>query len=366
MRFANAYRPGTAGKPVSLTICNPHQTLAIQRNLRESGNAAATSMARLSSGYRVNAGADAPADLVMSEQLRGQIEGLKERLKGTRNAANMLDTEDGILASMHEILRGMKKLAMQAANEASANSEQAAALQAEMDAAIQSLARISKMPLPSIGMRMDITTRRFDVADRETKVSLEDALAEGKGSAEAFERWLQSARDGDGSLVFGEADPGAPENATRLPLDAVVIDGTTLGETFQKIGGKETPIEKLDLSGDPAAYQAFSLGDLMSGQAASLENDPVKAMKIIDAAVKSVSDARAYLGAQRAFGASAEESQIRTQLEHLTQAESTIRDTAMATEIVELTRNQIRQEMCVGLFSTVKDLNRQAILQLLR
>ncbi len=85
----------------------------------------------------------------------------------------------------------------------------------------------------------------------------------------------------------------------------------------------------------------YTLQDVLSGGAASLKNDPVKAMKIIGAAVEDVASTRSRLGAFQKDMLQTNINSLEITVENITKTESYIRDTNMATESTEFTKNQI-------------------------
>jgi flagellin len=122
-----------------------HNIAAINtnKNLYGSNRMMNKSLEKLSSGYRINTGADAPADLVISEQLRSQVNGLERAVRNTTEGINVLSIGEGALNEMNSILKKMKALAIHAANNGITSPEQVAADQAEMDSGIQTLERIA-------------------------------------------------------------------------------------------------------------------------------------------------------------------------------------------------------------------------------
>lgn len=72
-----------------------------------SGNAAG-SMEKLSSGMRINRGADDAAGLSISEKMRGQIRGLEQASKNSQDAVSVIQTADGALNESHAILQRMR------------------------------------------------------------------------------------------------------------------------------------------------------------------------------------------------------------------------------------------------------------------
>jgi flagellin len=71
-----------------------------------------SSMSRLSSGQRINAPGEAPADLGISQRFRAQIRNSEEAGRVIQNAVNMFQTTDSYLQEVHNILNRMSELAI--------------------------------------------------------------------------------------------------------------------------------------------------------------------------------------------------------------------------------------------------------------
>ena len=99
-------------------------------------------MEKLSSGFRVNKAADDPAGLVISEQFRAQIAGLNRAVQNSEASINMIQTAEGALNEINNLLIGMRELAIHAANEGVNDENQLAADQAEITNAIRTIDRI--------------------------------------------------------------------------------------------------------------------------------------------------------------------------------------------------------------------------------
>jgi flagellin len=75
-----------------------------------------TSMARLSSGKRINTGADDAAGLFISKRMTGEIQGLNQAVRNAADAQAYLATTEGALEEVHTILLRMRELAVQGSN----------------------------------------------------------------------------------------------------------------------------------------------------------------------------------------------------------------------------------------------------------
>lgn len=76
-----------------------------------------TSIEKLSSGYKINRAADDAAGLAISEKMRTQIRGLKRASLNAQDGISLIQTAEGALNEVHDMLHRMNELATQAAND---------------------------------------------------------------------------------------------------------------------------------------------------------------------------------------------------------------------------------------------------------
>lgn len=125
-----------------LSVHNNLPALNIVRNLGTNARAQSSAMEKLSSGFRINKASDDPSGLLLSEKLQAQIEGLKRAITNTEDADALMGIMEGGLGQVQSILRGMRDLAVKAANSGVTSAEQTAASQAEMDNALLAINQI--------------------------------------------------------------------------------------------------------------------------------------------------------------------------------------------------------------------------------
>lgn len=126
-----------------LTINNNVSALNSQHNLNRSTNSLNKSLERLSSGLKINRGADGPAALVISEQQRAQIAGLNAAIDNTEKAVSMVQTAEGALNEINGLLTKIRSLAIDSANTGVNDSDSLAANQAEVKNALETIDRIA-------------------------------------------------------------------------------------------------------------------------------------------------------------------------------------------------------------------------------
>jgi flagellin len=128
---------------MSLRINHNIAALNGNRNLGTTTDALSKSMEKLSSGYRINAASDDPAGLVISEQFRAQIAGLNKAIDNSQGSVSMVQTAEGALTEISNLLVSMRELAIHAANQGFNDSNQLAADQAEIANSLKTIDRIA-------------------------------------------------------------------------------------------------------------------------------------------------------------------------------------------------------------------------------
>ncbi|HEY6799821.1 MAG TPA: flagellin [Agromyces sp.] len=266
------------------------------RNLTNTQNDLSKSLEKLSSGLRINRAADDAAGLAISEGLRSQISGTKVAARNAQDGISVIQTAEGALTEVHNILHRMRDLAVQAGNDSN-NADSRTAIKTESDALAAELTRIS-------------TSTNFNGISLLTGAT---------------------AGDGTGNLTFHVGAGGVAAN-DQIDVDLTGAD----------VGAVATAAAALTF--DSSANAAASV-------------------IAIDTQIESISSARAELGAaQNRF-----ESTIRSlnvSAENLSAAESRIRDTDMAAEMVNYTRASILSQAGTSMLAQANQAN-QGVLKLL-
>ena len=86
------------------------------RNLSTNNSALNKNLEKLSSGYKINRAGDDAAGLAISEKMRSQITGLTMAKKNAKDGISLVQTAEGALTEVHDMLNRMVELATQAAN----------------------------------------------------------------------------------------------------------------------------------------------------------------------------------------------------------------------------------------------------------
>lgn len=122
-----------------------HNVAAINswRNLQATDEAMSSTLERLSSGYKINRAADGPANLVISEQMRAQVQSMDQAVSNSELAIAMVQTAEASLNEVNNILVSMRQLALHASNEGANDDKMLAADQAEIENALRTIDGIS-------------------------------------------------------------------------------------------------------------------------------------------------------------------------------------------------------------------------------
>ncbi len=128
---------------MALGITNNVSSLTAQHNLGRASRGVAQSVERLSSGLKVNRGADGPAALVISEKQRAQIAGLNAAIDNSEKAVSLVQTAEGALSEINSLLVKVRSLAIDSANTGVNDEDALAANQSEIDNALDTINRIA-------------------------------------------------------------------------------------------------------------------------------------------------------------------------------------------------------------------------------
>lgn len=127
---------------MSLTVQTNLLMMNAQNKFKINTQNKTKTMEKLSSGYRINRAADDAAGLTISEKMRLQIRGLNQGTRNAEDGVSWVQTGDGALNEVHDMLHRMKELTVKSLNETNTAADRAA-LQAEFDALQSEIDRIT-------------------------------------------------------------------------------------------------------------------------------------------------------------------------------------------------------------------------------
>ena len=113
------------------------------RNLTRNQDDLNLRLERLSSGLRINRGADDPAGLIASESLRSEIRGLSAAVNNSERAINVISTADAALAEVSKMLLEIKGLINTSANSGALSDDEIQANQLQVDSLLESINRVA-------------------------------------------------------------------------------------------------------------------------------------------------------------------------------------------------------------------------------
>jgi flagellin len=179
-----------------------------------------TSMARLSTGKRINSASDDAAGVAISSRLSAEIRGTDQAIRNSMDGQALIDTAEGAHKEVENILQRMREVTVQAANDTN-NGQDRANLQAEMEAMVTEIDRIAGTTTWAGANLMDAsagTTFSFQVgsatgAQNQIAVSISSMNATGLGVG-----------DGTDSVVKVNdtvADDGSGDVNARTGIDLI-------------------------------------------------------------------------------------------------------------------------------------------------
>ncbi len=228
---------------INVNLASLQAVIAMGQNQRD----LSLRLQRLSTGLKINSGADDPAGLIASDNLRGQIAGIGAAIDNSQRADNVLQTADGALGEVSALLLQLQSLTGQAANTGGLAPDEIQADQLQADSILSTIDRISN-------------STQFDGV-KLLNGQLDYVTSGVRNSA------LSLASVGSAQL------PGSgPQNVTVQVVTSAKL--ATLGITAPAIGGVATSIEIAGTKGIQqisfAASAAASAVSFAIGQYASL------------------------------------------------------------------------------------------------
>ena len=301
------------------------QAMNSNRMLGVNSSTRAKSTEKLSSGYKINRAADDAAGLSISEKMRRQIRGLTQASANAQDGISCVQTAEGALNEVHDMLQRMNELAVKGENGTLSSVDQSY-IQAEIKQLRTEIDRVADTTTFNEQNLLDgtFTAKGLQVgaeAGQHIDISIKamDMTTLAKTANDAQITWTKKAADGTESDISVDAD----EVIAKFKTDFVNTDKSTYAT-----------------ANDFASLNAF-----------------------VKNALQTVSLQRSDLGA------------VQNRLEHTianldnvventTSAEAQIRDTDMATEMVKYSNNNILQQAGQAMLAQANQAN-QGVLSLL-
>ncbi len=392
----------------NLAALNTHRVLVRHDQATE------RSLERLSSGLRINRAADDAAGLGISEALRSQVGGMRQAVRNAHEGIDLVRTAEGALGETASLLRRMRDLTVQAANDGALNDQARGAIQQEIGQLADEVTRIATTTRFNGGPLLDGTYRdTFQVgADVGETILLviggpDEAMdagglgvdrvdvtrtGAGPGATATVTPAISDAEgvptSGRASLAGDFITPGSLEGNYRGLTGTISNNGRTFDLAGIDFTGDVTAQDHIDTinfaaraalatTGMPVVATSLELvftGDnpgpgstVADGQRLSMRySAPVgtdRAIRRIDAAIAQVSSVRANLGAIQnrlehtvaRLGVSAENTQS---------SRSRIQDSDMAAEMTALVRHQVLSQAATAMLASANQ-RPQGVLRLL-
>ncbi|KGR86934.1 flagellin [Lysinibacillus boronitolerans] len=378
--------------------------LNTHRNLGFNNTQASKNLEKLSSGFKINRAGDDAAGLAISEKMRGQIRGLDMATKNAQDSISLIQTAEGALNETHSILQRMRELAVQSSNDTN-TAQDRAELQKEMDQLSQEITRIStdtefntrKLLNGDLSGSSNAVTFhiganssqniKLEIAELDAEALDVAGLSGASTALTGIAGATVSNRTGEDLTIKYEAVDTNPSGKAVTQTTATMSnDGKTVTiKLAQEAGGTITAsnqdvVDALKQLGSLSVKETGTITGSATVQADQTVNKATsvtektgidistqgaadKAISTIDKALSKVSNERSKLGAvQNRLEHTI--NNLGTSSENLTAAESRIRDTDMAAEMMAFTKNNILMQAAQSMLAQANQ-QPQGVLQLL-
>lgn len=196
-------------------------SLIAQANLNNNNAELQLRLERLSTGLRINRGADDPAGLIITERIRSDLNGIEQAIKNVERASSVIATTEGSLAEVTDLLTSIRALMVEAANTGANSKEERAANQLQIDSAIDSITRISNTAtfggLKLLNGSLDYTLSGVNTSEI-SQARINTASLINVDSLEVEVDVIASAQVGALYYNGGTSPPGLTLSATTLEI----------------------------------------------------------------------------------------------------------------------------------------------------
>jgi len=298
---------------MSLKINHNIESMVAHRNLLMNDRALSKSLERLASGQKVNRAADDPAALVISEHMRAQVSGIQQAIKNNEIAISLVQTAEGSMNEISNMLVGLRQRAISAANVGASDQAMTQANQAEIENALASIDRL-------------VTTTQFG----------HYKLLDGTNASRTE---IKFRTDSAGEFVLDGDDNKIIESKSTVEGLRFHVGPNADHQASVSIRNMHT-----NHLGRVAEGQNISNFSSLADIDVRNEQGAQDALAIIDQALTEVATVRGEVGAFQSQTLETNLTSLQIASENMTAAESTLRDTDMAAELATFTRNQIMSQ----------------------
>ena len=221
-------------------------------NLKKADSKMSAALERLSSGYKINKAADDSAGMAISNKMRTQIRALNQASRNGDDGVSVIQTAEGALSEIENILQRTRELAVQAANDTN-TIEDRKAVQEEIDALLDEVDRIAGTTEYNGKSLLDGTCSRvvtFDAVGMDC-LSVSDSVVSGTYSIKVDE--MPTFAEANISIPLPGIDQRISINGTTIEIPATMTTGeldNAIVDVCDKLG--------FDVSGNGGIYTLTS------------------------------------------------------------------------------------------------------------
>jgi flagellin len=264
---------------MSLVINTNTDAITARNNLENTQTMLSSAMASLSSGLRINTAADDAAGYAIVQQLSGQVSGLGQATQNAQDAVSLVQTADGTLNSVEQMLQRIRELAVEYGNGTN-STQDLSAIQSEVDQLTSEIARVGNTSqfngISLFGSSVTAITFQIGANDGETISVATATMTTLVGTVSLGATNPLSTIDGYIQNVAAQAaDFGAVQNRLGYTLDNLATYSENLTAAQSTIQNVDMASEETSFTQDQILEQA---GVSMLAQA---NQDPQMILKLL-------------------------------------------------------------------------------------
>ncbi|MFM0519288.1 flagellin [Caballeronia jiangsuensis] len=358
-------------------------SLVAQQNLNGTQSALSSAITRLSSGKRINSGADDAAGLAIATRMTAQINGLNQGVSNANDGVSLVQTANSGLSQIADNLQRIRQLAVQASSGSLSTSDQAA-LQQEVTQRISEINRVSSQTTfngkslldgsagslsfqvgANVGQSISVDLSSANVSatalgtpSKGTTLGTIDGLSLGTNGAYTTGGTITSVTvkaDGSGGFTY-EDNAGNAFTGSNLFSSTTGGNFTLNGAAFS---GGSAPTSGTQVTEVATLKTAASVPNINSIDV-SASGGAASAIYSVDNALATINTLQASLGATQNRFSSVASAQS-AQATNLSSAQSQIMDANFAQETANLSKAQVLEQAGISVLAQANSMPQQVL-----
>ncbi|MDR3429059.1 MULTISPECIES: flagellin [Silvimonas] len=236
---------------MSLVLNTNVASLMAQQNLSKSQDSLNTSLARLSSGLRINSAKDDAAGLAISDRMTSQVNGMNQASRNANDGVSLSQTAEGALGQMGDMMQSIRQLAVQSGNATNSSSDRQA-LNAQVNQLVSELDRTAQTTQFN---GQNLFDGSFTAATYQVGANANQTITATMGNfrTNQYGTFQMGGGNGTGQLAYTNEVSGTTQGAVGGTATVAVTGAVVTSSGTMSINGKSIAVSGTDQASDVAS-----------------------------------------------------------------------------------------------------------------